>query len=83
MRNFERSPRKLLRTFAIIISVALVLWAAAAVGLQFAGGVGRVFRVGSLPPINSSLVAFYNVENPSNVGPDWTLRFTIQFLFPR
>jgi hypothetical protein len=38
MRNFEKSPRKFLRTFAIIISVALVLWAAAAVGLQFAGG---------------------------------------------
>jgi predicted TIM-barrel fold metal-dependent hydrolase len=38
MRVFERSPRKFLRTSAIIISIALVLWAAAAVGLQFAGG---------------------------------------------
>jgi hypothetical protein len=47
------------------------------------GGFGRVFRVGSLPPMNTSLVAFYNVENPRNVGPDWTLRFTLQFLFPR
>ena len=51
--------------------------------VPFGGGVGRVFRLGSLPPINSSLVAFYNVENPSNIGPDWTLRFTLQFLFPR
>ena len=51
--------------------------------VPFGGGVGRVFRVGSLPPINSSLQAFYNVENPSNVGPDWSLRFTLQFLFPR
>jgi len=51
--------------------------------VPFGGGVGRVFRVGSLPPINASLAAFYNVENPSNVGPDWSLRFTLQFLFPR
>ena len=51
--------------------------------VPFGGGFGRVFRVGSLPPINSSLTAFYNVENPSNVGPDWSLRFTLQFLFPR
>jgi hypothetical protein len=51
--------------------------------VPFGGGVGRVFRVGSLPPINASLAAFYNVENPSNIGPDWTLRFTLQFLFPR
>jgi hypothetical protein len=51
--------------------------------VPFGGGVGRVFRAGSLPPMNTSLVAFYNVENPRNVGPDWTLRFTLQFLFPR
>jgi len=47
------------------------------------GGFGRVFRIGSLPPMNSSLQAFYNVENPDNVGPDWSLRFTLQLLFPR
>ena len=47
------------------------------------GGVGRVFRLGSLPPMNTSLAAYYNVENPKNVGPDWSLRFTLQLLFPR
>jgi hypothetical protein len=47
------------------------------------GGLGRVFRLGSLPPTNASLAAFYNVENPDNVGPEWSLRFTLQFLFPR
>ena len=51
--------------------------------VPFGGGVGRVFRLGSLPPINSSFQAFYNVVNPDNVGPDWSLRFTLQFLFPR
>jgi hypothetical protein len=47
------------------------------------GGVGRVFRAGSLPPMNVSLASFYNVESPSNVGPDWSLRFQLQLLFPR
>jgi len=51
--------------------------------VPFGGGLGRVFRLGSLPPMNVSLAAFYNVENPRNVGPDWTLRFTFQLLFPR
>jgi hypothetical protein len=51
--------------------------------VPFGGGVGRVFRVGSLPPINSSPQAFDNVENPNHVGPDGSLRFPMQFLFPR
>jgi hypothetical protein len=47
------------------------------------GGFGRVFRIGSLPPMNASVQAFYNVENPGGVGPDWSLRLTLQLLFPR
>ena len=46
------------------------------------GGFGRVFLLGR-QPINASLQGFYNVVNPDNIGPDWTIRFTIQFLFPR
>ncbi len=47
------------------------------------GGFGRVFRLGQMPPMNMSLSGFYNVEKPDNVGPDWSLRFTVQLLFPR
>lgn len=46
------------------------------------GGFGRVFLLGT-QPINASLQAFYNVVKPDNIGPDWTIRFTVQFLFPR
>jgi hypothetical protein len=46
------------------------------------GGFGRVFLLGR-QPINASLQAFYNVVKPDIVGPDWTIRFTVQFLFPR
>jgi hypothetical protein len=45
------------------------------------GGAGKIFRIGK-PPLNAQLAAFYNVERPDN-GPDWTLRFQVQFLFPK
>jgi hypothetical protein len=46
------------------------------------GGFGRLFRIGQLP-VNTQLQAFYNVEKPEVLGPDWTLRFQIQFLLPK
>ena len=45
------------------------------------GGVGTIFRIGN-QPMNAQMQAFYNVEKPAVVG-DWTLRFQLQFLFPR
>lgn len=45
------------------------------------GGAGRVFKVGN-QAINSRLEAYYNVEKPEG-APEWVLRFTWQFLFPR
>ena len=45
------------------------------------GGAGKLFRVGK-QPINASLQSYYNVESPS-LGPDWSLRFQVQFLFPQ
>jgi len=46
------------------------------------GGIGRVFRVGE-QNMNASAQAFYNVEKPDNIGPDWQLRLQFQFLFPK
>ena len=46
------------------------------------GGVGRIFRVGK-QPVNCSLQGFYNVEKPDSLGPDYSIRFTFQLLFPR
>lgn len=46
------------------------------------GGVGKIFRLAGLPPINTSLQAFDYVERPS-IGPRWALRFQVQLLFPR
>jgi hypothetical protein len=56
------------------------------------GGFGKLFRLGSiLPleghpiaklPINIQLAAYGNVHHPQ-YGPEWQLRFQIQFLFPK
>ncbi len=50
--------------------------------VPFGGGFGKVFRIGQLP-VNTSLAAFYNVEKPDNLGPDWSLPLQVQFLFPK
>jgi hypothetical protein len=47
------------------------------------GGGGRLWRLGKIGlPLNTQLQAFYNAVNP-DFGPDWQLRFQLQFLFPR
>jgi hypothetical protein len=50
--------------------------------VPFGGGLGRMFRIGKLP-VNTQVQAYYNVEKPDDIGPDWTLRFQVQFLFPK
>lgn len=46
------------------------------------GGFGRVFHVGK-QPLNAQFQAFYNVEKPDDIGPDWSMRLQLQFLFPK
>ncbi|MFQ5645073.1 MAG: neuromedin U [Thiogranum sp.] len=46
------------------------------------GGIGRIFRVGE-QAMNAQMQAFYSVEKPDDIGPDWSLRFQLQFLFPK
>jgi len=43
------------------------------------GGGGKILRLGPLP-VNLSLQAYYNVWHPT-VGPTWTLRSVVTFLF--
>lgn len=46
------------------------------------GGFGRLFTIGKLP-VNMQCQAFYNVEKPDVLGPDWTLRLQLQFMLPK
>jgi hypothetical protein len=49
--------------------------------VPFGGGFGKIFRIGK-QPMNAQIQAFYNVAKPE-FGADWTLRFQLQFLFPK
>ena len=49
--------------------------------LPVGGGVGRVTKFGN-QPVNLRAEAYYNVERPSS-APEWTVGFTVQFLFPK
>ena len=46
------------------------------------GGVGKIFRIGSLPPMNFQVHSFYNVAKPDAFGR-WNLRVQLQLLFPK
>ena len=43
------------------------------------GGIGKIFKVGK-QPINAQVQSFYDVVSPY-AGPDWEMRFQLQFLF--
>jgi hypothetical protein len=45
------------------------------------GGFGKLVRFGKLP-VNLSVQAFSNVLHPDNT-PNWSMRFQVQFLFPK
>jgi len=44
------------------------------------GGLGKIFHIGK-QAMNAQVQGFSNVEHP-HFGPDWTLRFSLTFLFP-
>lgn len=46
------------------------------------GGVGKIFRLGKLPPMNFSIQGYYNAVRPDVVGA-WTLRTQLQLMFPK
>ena len=48
--------------------------------IPLGGGVGKMFAIGS-QKMNTKIEAYYNVEKPDG-APDWSLSWTLQFLFP-
>lgn len=45
------------------------------------GGVGKILKIGK-QPINTQLVAYYNVAKPKG-SADWQLRLQVQLLYPK
>ncbi len=56
-------------------------------GRSFRIGVGRVFPIGR-QPVNLNAQFYYNAitpetEDETRIGPEWSLRVTLQLLFPK
>lgn len=49
--------------------------------LPLGGGAGKIFELGG-QPMNIRAESYYNVVRP-DAAPDWTIGFTVQFLFPK
>lgn len=49
--------------------------------IPLGGGVGKMFEIGG-QKMNTKIEAYYNVEKPEG-APDWSINWTLQFLFPR
>jgi hypothetical protein len=47
------------------------------------GGIDQIFKVFGKLPVNASLQAYYNVVHPDDTGPEWSMRFQLQFMFPK
>lgn len=45
------------------------------------GAVGKIFHLGRLP-VNTQIGAYYNAIKP-DYGPNWQVRFQVQFMFPK
>ena len=49
--------------------------------IPLGGGAGKMFAIGN-QKMNTKLEAYYNVVKPDG-APDWSMSWTLQFLFPR
>lgn len=49
--------------------------------IPIGGGFGKMFAIGN-QKMNTKVELYYNVERPDG-APDWSLNWTLQFLFPR
>jgi hypothetical protein len=49
--------------------------------IPLGGGAGKMFAIGN-QKMNTKLEAYYNVAKPDG-APDWSMSWTLQFLFPR
>jgi hypothetical protein len=47
------------------------------------GGIGQIFKMFGNQAVNAQVQAFYNVAHPEKLGPEWSIRFQVQLLFPQ
>ena len=70
-------------TYLVSAPIITANWKTGDWVVPLGGGMGQIFKIFGKLPVNTSLQAYYNVAHPENLGPEWQLRFQMQFLFPK
>jgi hypothetical protein len=70
-------------TYLVSAPIATANWRNGKWVVPLGGGMGQIFKMFGKLPVNASLQAYYNVANPEDLGPEWSIRAQVQFLFPK
>jgi hypothetical protein len=70
-------------TYLVSAPIMTVNWKTGDWVVPLGGGAGQIFKAAGKLPVNAQLQAFYNVASPDDIGPDWSMRFQLQFMFPK
>jgi hypothetical protein len=70
-------------TYLVSAPIATANWRTGDWVVPIGGGIGQIFKIFGKQPVNATVQAYYNVINPDDIGPEWSTRFQLQFLFPK
>jgi hypothetical protein len=70
-------------TYLVSAPIATVNWRTGDWVVPIGGGIGQIFKIFGKQPVNARGQAYYNIINPDDIGPEWSTRFQLQFLFPK
>jgi len=70
-------------TYLTSSPIATANWKTGQWVVPLGGGIGQIFRMFGKLPVNAQLSSYYNVAHPEDLGPEWQIRFQVQFLFPK
>jgi len=69
-------------TYLVSAPIITANWSTGDWVVPIGGGMGQIFKIFGKLPVNATFQAYYNVAHPEDIGPEWSTRFQLQFLFP-
>jgi hypothetical protein len=70
-------------TFLVSSPIITANWRTGDWVVPLGGGMGQIFKIFGKQAVTTQLAAYYNVAHPDGIGPEWSTRFLLQFMFPK
>jgi hypothetical protein len=70
-------------TFLVSSPIITANWRTGDWVVPVGGGMGQIFKIFGKQAVTTQLAAYYNVAHPDGIGPEWSTRFLLQFMFPK